>query len=147
MELTCDDCGSIQSEHNDRCELCGASLHEEAERKAEGSLPALLAAAIVATGLLAVLPAFVIKFLWFSELGWPLFGLAYSGIWVVGIAIGNFYTPKDDYDFGYRAMGGWVDRPFTLKDDRDRAHATAGFILMPMNIVGGLWLAVFRKLT
>ena len=146
MKLTCDDCGSVQSEHNERCELCGGSLHEEAQRKAEGSLPALLAAAIVATGLLAVLPGVIVKFLWFAPVDDSVFWLGYGAAWVVGIAIGRFYTPKDDYDFGYRIMGGFADRPFTYRDDRDRAHATTGFILLPMNIVGGLWLAVFRKL-
>lgn len=47
--LVCDDCGSLNVVSAKRCELCGASLEEEAERRRSGDARVLVPVAIIAT--------------------------------------------------------------------------------------------------
>lgn len=52
---------------------------------------------------------------------------------IVGILmlISIRYMPKEEYYLGYRShMRGFVDNPFTLKDNADRGHMTLGFWLV-----------------
>ncbi len=65
-----------------------------------------------------------------------------TGFWVVFVLLslvalglaGRAYTPQDDYYLGW--CNGWVNDPFTLRDDLDRAHLGAGFaIAIPRHLV------------
>lgn len=145
MDLTCDNCGSIHPGGDRRCSLCGESLSEEAYRREHGSVVGLLLGAIGATALLFVAPAPLIKAYWFHETDWTIFGAIYVGVWVVGAVVGQIYKPKDDYDLGLVSRMGLVDNPLTLRDDYDRSHAVTGLILLPMNIVVGLWIALAAR--
>lgn len=147
MKVTCDDCGSVQPTRNQRCELCGASLSEELERKEQGSLAGLLFGAVGATLALCVLPGVGIKLYFADHVATSTFVLGYVAVWVIGSALARYFTPKEEYNFGVRVGHyGFVDNPLSLRDNYDRAHAKAGLVLLPMGIVAGLWGAVLRKL-
>lgn len=146
MQLTCDDCGSIQPDTNARCELCGGSLSEERQRGDQRSLIALLFGTVMATVVFFFVPAVLIHWRYFDDTTPLVFGAGYLLVWLVLTAIGRLYQPQDDYDIGYRGRGGYViDNPFTLRDDRDRAHLGLGLVLFPVNVVGGLWATVFVR--
>ncbi len=141
MTVTCDDCGSVQSSTNVRCELCGASLREENERKERGTAIGLGAAAVFATGLLCVGPGVVLRYFVFHAWELPTFVLAYAAVWLLGSVLAQHYTPREDYEFHL------FDNPFTYQDDIDRAHVLIGLVFFPMAIVSGLWLSLLRTLT
>lgn len=138
MDVTCDDCGSVQPAENGRCELCGASLEEEAERENRRSALSLLVAAVAATVFLCIGPGVIIHIAWFQTWSTGSFAMAYLGFWLVATLLAHKYEPRDDYEFGY------FNNPFTLRDDIDRTHFTVGLILFPITIVNGLWVAAFR---
>ena len=138
MDVTCDDCGSIQAASNGRCELCGASLREEETRAHRLSAVKLLFAAVVATSFLCLLPGVIIRHVWFADWSDQSFVLGYISVWVVGSILSNWYEPRDDYEFSY------YDNPLTLRDNRDRAHVTVGLALFPMSVVSGLWIGAFK---
>lgn len=140
MEVTCDDCGSVQPATNRQCTLCGASLREEVERGERLSAIKLLFAAIVVTALVCVGPGILIRHLWFGEWSDQQFALAYLAFWVLGSVLARWYQPRDDYEFSY------FDNPFTFRDDADRAHFGLGVVLFPISLVSGLWIGVFRSI-
>lgn len=100
-DLTCDDCGTINSEYRDDCKLCGESLREEEARREKRGLIFLLPAAVLLTGLVCILPGLLAEAL-FHTLAWgrefdsfrvfsyPLFW----AIWLLGWAI-VFVWAKD----------------------------------------------------
>lgn len=138
MTLTCDDCGSVQPADNTRCELCGASLREEAQRKEEGSLIGLLFAALVTTAFFCVLPGALVRHRFFPDVGIPLFGGGWVAAWLAASALARWYSPRHGYDFGGYYVG--------LRQSSDRAHAAVGFLLLPIVIVTGLWGAIAHRL-
>ena len=141
MKLTCDDCGSVQSEENERCELCGASLSEESDRKERKSAAVLGASALVATGLLCITPGFLLRTFFFHEWSLPVFVLAYAAVWVAGSLAAQHYAPREDYEFQL------FDNPFTYQDDVERIHVMMGLVLFPIAVVSGLWVSLFKSLT
>ncbi len=60
--------------------------------------------------------------------------------------LGRAYEPREDYYLGW--FGGYMDDPFTLRDDVDRLHARLGFmVVLPMlllgawaDLMGSVWL-------
>lgn len=146
MRLTCDDCGSVQSEANSVCELCGGSLSEERGRAEARTIVALLASAIIATCVLCLLPGAFIQRMWWLDVPVGMYWGFYLGAWLVGSIVVRFYTPRDDYDVGWGHGAYRVDNPFTLRDDMDRTHLGVGLLLFPMGIVSGLWVALFNQL-
>jgi hypothetical protein len=61
---------------------------------------------------------------------WPLYAigcLAFLGL------LGRAYQARESYYLGW--FGGWVDDPFTIQDDLDRAHVGLGFALAVPNAV------------
>lgn len=149
-KVTCDDCGTLNVATLQRCELCGESLHEEHERKKQGSLPLLLFAALGLTGLCFILPGAGL-FMYLTgmreiDISPGLFGLLYSVTWVVLALLSNHYAPKSHYYFGWdMGHGGFINNPFTLQDDADRAHASLGMLLFPVHILVGVWRAVWLR--
>lgn len=157
QRLVCDDCGSLNERGRASCELCHSSLVEERERARHGSLPVLLLIATGLTLLLFVLPGFVLYYYLVFRLGVEGFDAsgepsinpttfwgAYVVSWFILSVISGGYKPKDDYDLGHEAGPYRVDRPFTLRDDYDRAHLGLGMALFPVNLVVGSWVAVYR---
>ncbi len=149
--ITCDDCGTLNPPNLAQCELCGESLHEEQERAERGNLAILVFFAVCLTALCFALPAVGI-FMYLTQwkeldLSPGLFGAMYLGAWFILGLISTRYEPKSDYDFGWD-MGymGYMNNPFSLRDDIDRSHAMVGFILFPVHLVVGSWRAVWHRM-
>jgi len=70
-----------------------------------------------------------------AELSFPIFFALYTLIVAVLMVVGIYYRPKERYDFGYVGRGFVADRPFTMSDDLDRAHASLGFLLVIPNFI------------
>jgi hypothetical protein len=74
---------------------------------------------------------------------WSLYGL---GFFLTLAFLGHVYSPRDNYYLGW--MNGYMDDPFTFRDDFDRAHMSLGFALaIPRmifeaygHVFGSLWL-------
>ena len=145
-QIECDDCGTLNAEGATVCELCGASLMEERERAKAGHPVILFVVATAMTALLFVLPGVVLS-MWFAEsVSLELFWGIYVAAWVVGMALGHVYRPKEHYDLGWDfGPMGYMDNPFTYRDDIDRAHMGAGFVFVPMNLVSGLWMTFAKS--
>ena len=145
MQVTCDDCGSVQDSANGTCELCNASLSEEEARGKRVSGIALLGGALLATGVFCIAPGLAIKAVKFEAWSAPAFWGPYFAVWVLGAVLSQHYQPKESYEF--YGWGGYFDNPFSLQDDIDRHHATIGLILFPVGIITGLWIGAFRAFT
>jgi hypothetical protein len=59
----------------------------------------------------------------------------YTIIVVILMAVGIYYMPKEEYYTGIRSAFFLGNDPFTLRDDKDRAHASLGFLLVLPNFI------------
>jgi hypothetical protein len=74
----------------------------------------------------------------------PLFWPPYIACGVLALAgLGLAHEPKDSYYPGW--LGGWMDNPFTWRDDLDRTHLRAGFLAAIPAMILGLWADLFSS--
>ncbi|MBI2932691.1 MAG: hypothetical protein HYY16_13670 [Planctomycetes bacterium] len=69
---------------------------------------------------------------------WP----AYGGLALLMLGLlGHAYEPRDSYYLGW--FNGWMDDPFTLQDDVDRAHVGLGFAMAFPRLIVGSYAEIF----
>ncbi len=145
-KVTCDRCGNIGPVNEARCSLCGDPLREELEaatRPKSWPLPLVFIAALATTAGTFLIPGFLLMF--YLELFELWFWAAYSVFWVVALVVGRHYRPKERYDLGWQFGGLLIDKPFTLRDDRDRAHMGLGMLLFPINFTAAMWEEFYQR--
>ena len=136
-KITCDDCGSIQSSANVRCELCAESLQEERARRKFGSVLLVGLGAVFMTALLMVGPGFVLKAWKFASVGDQTFWSAYVSIFIVGGAIAERLDPGEGLqpsDYGPHLQGPTYYRTLLR------------LAVLPMGLVFSLWRSFLRGL-
>ena len=63
------------------------------------------------------------------------FFLIYTAIVTILMVVSLHYKPKDDYNLGISRGRGYMDNPFTHKDNLERAHMALGFLLVIPNFI------------
>ncbi|MCK5057444.1 MAG: hypothetical protein KAT34_12350 [Candidatus Aminicenantes bacterium] len=63
------------------------------------------------------------------------FFIFYTIIIAILMVVGMYFVPKEEYYTGTRSAFFLGNDPFTLRDDKDRMHASLGFLLVVPNFI------------